>query len=105
MKVVNRLVEKYRGMRFESRASEFTKYIYVKQRGKVSDLRSKFANEEIQNALYSRTIKIPLNDFSRDNWQLTKEGAEDIKLFYKQPNLASRISSFFFWMCGFDGKL
>ncbi len=104
MHVVSVLVEKYRSLRFEPYTSAFTKYIYTKRMGTVSDLQKQFPPDEISRAKLLNRIKTPDNDFEDKYWMLTKQGARDIKHFYKKSNLFQKIHDFYLKIIGFDGR-
>lgn len=105
MRIFSCLIEKYRSSRFEPYTSDFTKYIYAKRNGCVSDLQSRFSSEEINNAKLLDRIKTPNNDFEDKYWMLTNKGAVDIKLLYKKSSCLQKIHDFYLRLKGFDGRV
>ena len=105
MRVFSVLIEKYRSLRFEPYASDFTKYIYTKRMGTMSDLQKKFSQDEISRAKVLNHIKTPNNDFEDKYWMMTKQGVKNIKLFYKKSTLSQKINDFYLKIIGFNGSI
>ena len=94
MKVCDKhyFIKTYRNYRLRTNTPEIIRTLFVERSGNISDLSNKFSRKKVEEQIYLGRIVQKTNE----NWELTKDGKEDINVLYAKQTPFQILKSILF---------